>query len=318
MISEDIGQVQHLSLSIHKTMPPSNKIYQERINQVIDYVNEHLEKSFSLEELAAVACFSPYHFHRIFLAITGESINFFTNRVRLEKAARLLKLSTASLSGVAMDCGFSSPSTFSRSFKQYFGISPSVYKKKGVIENSKICKELFPMKDYLVPMSDEALKKAFPVVLKTLPQRRVAYIRVVNAYEEGLVLQAFEKMIEWAKKNNLYDTETIFGMSIDDPMTTPKEKYRYEVCLTLPSSFKEEQDFPLAIMVMPRCKYAVTKVAGDIRVVATATDYLFNNWLINSTYEPEHQHGLEIFLDKEKVCNWEYFDLELCIPIKKL
>ncbi len=299
-------------------MQTANEIYLQRINQVIDYVNDHLEQSFSLEELAAVACFSPYHFHRIFVALTGESINFFTNRVRLEKAARLLKLSSKSLTTIAMDCGFSSSSTFSRSFKQYFGISPSTYKKSGEIQNDKIKKELFPMEEFLEPMSVEAMQKAFPVKLKEWPERRVAYIRVVNAYAEGLVLEAFSQMIEWAKAKNLYASETIFGMSIDDPMTTPQEKYRYEVCLTLPEDFSLDQDAPMETMILPKCKYATSRVSGDIKVVATATHYLFNHWLINSAYEPEHQHGLEIFLDKEKVCDWNHFELELCIPIKAL
>ena len=65
-------------------------------------------------------------------------------------------------------------------------------------------------------------------------------------------------------------------------------------------------------------RYAVTKVSGDIRKVATATDYLFRGWLIHSDYEPEHAPGLEIFLDKEKALDWSPFELELCIPVRKL
>lgn len=299
-------------------MNQSNKIYQKRINQVIDYINNNLDKSISLNELAEVACFSPFHFHRIFVAVTGETVNFFKNRVQLEKAARLLKLSSKSIREIAMESGFSSPSTLSRSFKQYFETAPSAYRKSGNIENSKICKQLFPMDDYLVPMTDEALKAAFPVTIKELPKRRVAYIRVVNSYQEGVVQNAFEKMIKWAKAKKIYESETIFGMSIDDPMTTPQEKYRYEVCLTIPDDLVIENQAKIESMIIPKCKYATSRVDGNINQVATATHYLFNNWLINSKYEPAHLHGLEIFLDKEKVCDWTNFNLELCIPIKKL
>jgi len=52
--------------------------------------------------------------------------------------------------------------------------------------------------------------------------------------------------------------------------------------------------------------------------VATATDYLIRGWLINSDYEPEHAPGLEIFLDKENAMDWSHFELELCIPVRKL
>jgi AraC family transcriptional regulator len=296
----------------------SSEIYRSRINRVIDYVNNNLDNSMSLEELASVAFFSPFHFHRIFVAVTGESVNHFTNRIRLEKTARLLKFANHPISDIAMQCGFSSPSTFSRGFKQHYGISPSSYKKSGTIKNSKIRKELFPLNEYLVPLNDEELERNFPVEIRDLPQRRIAYIRVTDSYREGVVLSAFEEIVHWAKKMNLYDSETIFGMSIDDPMVTPKEKYRYEVCITLPEKFKMGSGDTLDTTVLPKCKYAVVTVSGAFNFVATATNYLFNHWLINSAFEPEHQHGLEIFLDKKNICNWNHFDLELCVPVKHI
>ena len=299
-------------------MNKSSETNRRRINRVIDYVNNNLEKTISLEELASVAFFSPFHFHRIFLAVTGETVNYFTNRIRLEKTARLLKFSKHPISGIAMTCGFSSPPTFSRAFKQYFGISPSSYRNNGKIENSKIRKELFSLNEYLVTMSEEELKTSFPVEIRNLPKRRVAYIRVLDSYREGVVLNAFEDIIKWAKKMNLFYSEKIFGMSIDDPMVTPKEKYRYEVCITIPEKFTVDAGNYMETTILPKCKYAVATVSGNFNLVATATHYLFNNWLINSSFEPDHQPGLEIFLDKENICNWNHFDLELCIPIKNI
>jgi AraC family transcriptional regulator len=167
-------------------------------------------------------------------------------------------------------------------------------------------------------MTDEELEDEFPVEIMELPERRVAFVRVIGAYEEGRVTGAFERMINWATAKNLFEDETIFGMSLDDPTVTPKDKYRYEVCLTVPESVAIESDSEISEMIMPACRYAVTRVSGDIKIVATATEYLFNKWLINSSFEPEHLPGLEIFLDKEKLANWEHFDLELCVPIKPL
>jgi AraC family transcriptional regulator len=299
-------------------MTKSIEVYRSRINKVIDYVNEHLDKSISLEELASVAAFSPFHFHRIFVAVTGESVNYFTNRIRLEKAARLLKFSKNSVADIAEECGFSSPSTLSRAFKQYFEVSPTAYRKTGEIENSKIRKELFPMDAYLCPMSEDELEANFPVEIRDMPPRRIAYIRVVDSYREGVVIKAFQDIVAWAKKANLFHSETFFGMSMDDPMVTPKEKYRYEACVTLPEKFKVAASDPVETTVLPKCRYAVATVSGNFSYVATATHYLFNNWLINSAFEPAHQHGLEIFLDKENIFNWEHFDLDLCVPIQPL
>ncbi|MEM6320542.1 MAG: GyrI-like domain-containing protein [Bacteroidota bacterium] len=301
-----------------ENIPKALQVYQTRINAVIDYIVRNLDKSFSLEELAAVAYFSPYHFHRIFVAILGESVNFYTNRARLEKAARLLKFSKNTISDITYDCGFSSPSTFSRSFKQYFTTSPSTFRKKGNLKNSKICKELFPITEYLVPMSLVEKQQRFPIKIKTFPQRKVAYIRVINSYREGVVIRTFERLIEWAKQHNLFKGGQFFGMSLDDPMVTPKEKYRYEVCMTIPSYVDCEDADGIETMVMPLCQYATTVISGNINIVATAISYLFNDWLINSAYEPAHQYGLELFLDKAAICDWTHFDIELCVPVQPL
>lgn len=294
------------------------QIYQNRINTVIDYITDNLDKSFSLEELASVAHFSSFHFHRIFVAVVGESVNFYTNRARLEKAARLLKFSSHSISAVAYECGFSSPSTFSRSFKQYFDMAPSAYRKLGDTKNRKICKELFPLDQYLVPMPMEEKKKKFPIGIKKMPKRKVAYIRVIDSYKEGVVIRAFEKLIDWAKHRNLFSKTQFFGMSLDDPTVTPKEKYRYEACMTIPDDFEVEEHMEIGTMHLPPCQYATLRISGDLKIVATGTSYLFKDWLINSQYKPEHQYGLELFLDKEKVCNWDHFELELCLPVKQL
>lgn len=299
-------------------MSKSSEIYKSRINKVINFVNENLDRAISLDELAKVAYFSPYHFHRIFVAVTGESVNDFTNRIRLEKTARLLRYGKNAIADVGMQCGFSSASTFSRAFKQHFGISPSAYRKGAPIENSKIRKELFPVKDYHCNMTGEEISEKFPITIQDFPDRRVAYIRVLDSYREGVVIKAFEDLVNWAKKVGLFDSETIFGMSVDDPMVTPKEMYRYEVCITIPEDFKMEKNDVVETMTISKCKYAVASVSGTFNEVATVTNYLFNDWIINSDFEPEHQPGMEVFRDKENVCNWEYFELDLCVPVKKI
>src|SRR5215813_8088270 len=127
----------------------ANSEYAQRINRVIDYLRRNLDRQVKLEELARVACFSEFHFHRIFGAVSGETLNNFTNRLRLEKAARLLRYSDQSLTDIALDCGFSSSATFSRAFRSGYETTPSQFRKTGEIKNSKICKALFAGQDYL-------------------------------------------------------------------------------------------------------------------------------------------------------------------------
>lgn len=248
----------------------------------------------------------------------GETVKGFTSRMRNEKAARLLKFSKKSITEIAAECGFSSNATLSRLFKQYFSVSPGRYRKGEKIKNSKIRKDLQPIIEYHCELKQQELEQLFPVQIKQLKERRIAYIRVTDAFREGVVISAFAKLVSWAKDLGLYESETIFGMSKDDPEVTPKEKYRYEACITLPENFKVDPDRKVQTTVLPACKYAFTRVSGDINLVATGINYLFDNWLINSDYECETQAGLEVFLDKENICNWSHFDLDIGIPVKKI
>ena len=293
----------------------ANSEYAQRINRVIDYLRGNLDRQVKLKELARVACLSEFHFHRIFGAVSGETLNNFTSRLRLEKAARLLRYSDLSLTDIALDCGFSSSATFSRAFRSGYDTSPSQFRKSGEIKKSKIRQELFPKDEYGLPMSAEEKRAAFPVRLIDIPERQVAYIRVTYAFEMERVLAAVKTMTEWAKSQNIFSQGILFGISVDDPHVTPKHLYRYEVCLA--SSFPFKCRDGMSKLKMPAMRYAVIKVSGDIHKVATAWDYLYRDWLINSAYEPEHAPALEVFLDKESATDWSHFELELCLPVRK-
>ena len=301
-------------------MPPhptrAATAYTHRINRVIDHLRGNLHRQVKLRELAKVACFSEFHFHRIFRAVSGETLNVFTNRLRLEKAARLLRYSGHSMTDIAMDCGFSSPATFSRAFRSGYDTSPRQFRQTGQIKKSKICKDLFDDAGYDLPMSAAEKRAAFPVRLIDVPERHVAYIRVTNAFEMDRVIAAFKTMIEWAKSQDVFTRGVLFGMSMDDPHVTPKHLYRYEVCLASSSRF--ECIDGMSKLKMPAMRYAATRVSGDLRKVATAWDYLYRDWLLTSAYEPEHAPALEILLDKENALDWSHFELDLCLPVRKL
>jgi AraC family transcriptional regulator len=289
--------------------------YAQRIDRVIDYLRENLHRPVKLVELAEVACFSEFHFHRIFTAVSGETLNNFTNRLRLEKAARLLRYSGQSMTQIALDCGFSSSATFSRAFRAGYDTSPSQFRRSGEIKKSKIRKELFPQDEYGLAMSAEEKRAAFPVRLIEIPERQVAYIRVTNAFEMERVLAALKTVMEWAKSQRIFSQGTLFGMTVDDPYVTPKHLYRYEVCLASSLPFKCIEG--MSKLKMPAMRYAAIKVSGDLHKVATAWDYLYRDWLVRSPYEPEHAPALEIFLDKESALDWSHCELDLCLPVRK-
>jgi AraC family transcriptional regulator len=112
--------------------------YAARMNRVVDYIQGHLADPLDLERLAAVACFSPFHFHRLFSAWMGETLQVFVPRLRLERAAQLLVFNRLrSISEIALECGFSSSSAFARAFKGAFGVSASEWRERKICQSNR-------------------------------------------------------------------------------------------------------------------------------------------------------------------------------------
>ena len=98
--------------------------YQLRINKVTDYIHNHIDQPLSLQKMAGIACFSPFHFHRVFTILTGETPTHPIKRTRIEKAALLLKRNKElSATEIARLCGFSSLSLLSRNFRLHFSMT---------------------------------------------------------------------------------------------------------------------------------------------------------------------------------------------------
>src|SRR5450631_4472806 len=118
-----------------------NQHYHDRVNRVLDYIAEHLDGELSLTRLSGIGCFSPFHFHRIFQGVTGETLNSHVRRVRLERAAALMKASPQRrVTDIALEVGFAGSAEFSRAFKNHFGCTASSWDRDSPIEKSKIGK----------------------------------------------------------------------------------------------------------------------------------------------------------------------------------
>jgi len=104
--------------------------YQHRIHRVFRYIEQHLNTDLSLETVSKEAYFSPYHFHRVFKYITGETLNTYINRQRIENSALALIHTNNSITDISLSCGFSSNSSFTRAFKKFYGVSPTAFRKE--------------------------------------------------------------------------------------------------------------------------------------------------------------------------------------------
>lgn len=104
--------------------------YQETIEQIIQYIHNHLGDTITVKKLAHMAGLSERQFRQVFKAITGKSPKKYYDELRLNMSAELLTNTSLSIGEIAIKLAYSSPFHFSKAFKQYFGLFPSNYRKR--------------------------------------------------------------------------------------------------------------------------------------------------------------------------------------------
>src|SRR5215471_5026196 len=173
--------------------------YEERVNRVLDYITENLDGNLSLNKLARISHFSSFHFHRIFHGITGETLNSFVRRARLERAAQLMKAAPARrITDIALDVGFPGLAEFSRAFKAHFGINASSWNRRDPLENSKICKAPGDLMLYSLEELERRKKaNGLDVRIGRLDKLRYVYIRTFNPYGNKALIDVYHSLIGW-------------------------------------------------------------------------------------------------------------------------
>ena len=313
-------------LNIHN----SRNIYTTRINRVITFIEENLDKPLKLETLAREACFSPYHFHRIFTAIVGETPNTFVNRVRLERAALLLlRAPSRSITDIAFSCGFSSSAVFSRSFRQYFALSASEWRKQaqqGAALNRKISKtNRKNWKDRTLLKTDrgsstnekhiyQSETDRMNVNVRQMPRFHVAYVANLEGYNVEKICEAWRTLYTWASARDLLtpDAQTL-GISFDDPTITEFNKCRYYLCLTVPGDIPADET--VGLLDIPAGKHGVYRFEGLQQEIIPTYQRLYAEWLPESGYQPADFPCYEIYYATPDNPYEGIFRMDLCIPV---
>lgn len=295
--------------------------------------------------LADVAHFSPFHFHRIFAALVGETLNQFVRRLRVEKAASLLLNNPKlSITEVALDCGFSGSSTFARAFKETFHVSATEWRQNPVSFTDRKNGQTQSKNGQSDSKEREAcditsmyigdttfhqkwrisMKKASPieaeVEVKQLEPMHVAYIRHVGSYKgnEGLYEQLIGKIMKWAGPRGLvkFPESQLLYVYHDNPEVTDEEKLRLSVCLTVPED--TEVSGEIGRMTIPGGQYAVGyfEISGD--QFQDAWNLIFGNWLPESGYQPDDRPAFEKCLNNPKDHPEGKHIVEIHVPVKPL
>jgi AraC family transcriptional regulator len=263
----------------------------ERINKVVRYIEQAIAKEMSLEELASLAFFSPFHFQRIFKEVIGETPKQFIKRLRLEEAARILAFNPGqNILDVALEVGFQSLEAFSRAFKNYYSISPDNYKRRSESEKNTITQLPYRKKSFA---NETALEVSSPahnpeyknleVKIVTRPLQKCVYIKTSLEAPE-LLNDSFKEIKQWAQARELITNDgVLFGLIKDYPIFTALDKCRLLVCAPV--------DKPIAgagsvnYLEIPSTKYAAFKIAGGISEIFKAATFVVHSWLPDNGYK---------------------------------
>jgi AraC family transcriptional regulator len=287
-----------------------------RIDRVVDYVRENLRGDLSLDALARIACFSPYHFHRLFRSLTGETLNEFVRRARVERAAAILRsVPDRSLSSVAAECGFGSLATFSRAFKERYGMPPGRWDRVRRLQVRKIeqADADFPV---YAPEDLEAMAPRFPVRIVSLPPQRIAYVRTLDSYAPGAFERTYRTLVAWVDARAL-PPGRLLTMSHDDPDVTPAGRCRLDVARTIPDGLAEERT--MRFRTLPAMRVACAPCRGELARVHEVWEFLYRYWLPRSRYEPCDLPAMEHLRTRpEEWSRTGVVDLEAWIPVEPL
>lgn len=308
----------------------SRQEYTARINRVMDYISDNLDKQIDLSTMAEIASFSPYHFHRIFTYILNETPNNFVSRLRLEKSAQILQDNPkVTIGDVASSCGFVNISSFSRAFKQYFGVSAkefrtqgkAVYIKNGIrySKNCKVISKIGKNKQDVNPQFCSVELKQILIMdtkieVKQMPELNLIYCRHMGAFDK--IGQAYEKLFKWAGPrglvNNTSKTVTVYH---DDPSITSVDKVRQDASLIVEQDVKVEGE--IGKSTLKSGKYAV----GRFEIKETEFEEAWNtmcSWLTESGYQPGDACSYELYHNDYNEHPEHRFVVDICIPVKPL
>jgi AraC family transcriptional regulator len=288
--------------------------YEAQINRVTTFISAHIDTPLRLDELARMAGFSPYHFHRIFKNVTGETLNEFVVRRRLERAVALMKADrSARLTQIALACGFSELSDLSRVFKQRYGFPPGAWDRSIPLQVSKIRQAPDGLRHYTADeLAQMEASAEFDIQLREVSEQTIAYIRVENSYENSQkIVRAFKDLMQWALAHA--PGGRLIGMSEDDPDVTPPAQCRYDVCMTVPDGTKPQAQ--ISIRTLPALRLAVIHCVGDIALVDRAWQYLYRHWLPRSGYLPDNIPVMELYARWPDDSGWEQLDIECAIAV---
>jgi AraC family transcriptional regulator len=312
------------------TKEDSIKEYYFRINKSIDYIKENLDKDLSLDKLAVISNFSKFHFHRIFKSVTGTTLNEFIKNARIERSLFfLMNNSSKTMGDIAMDCGFSNISAFSRSFRQSRNTTPSKWQQdfknsKIGITNSNFGKLQSTIENYFalklnnlktIEMSN-ADKVDFEI--QELKEFKVAYIRNLNVHQHDsdTFSKMFEQLFSWAIPRNLVNFPETKALTVYRSNANLSGMLQADVCITIPE--KTVGEGLVGTTNISGGLYAVFHKEAAMSECFKTWNFIYEVWFEENGYQPDNRNFFLSHRNDPKTHPQHFHIVDIYIPIKPL
>lgn len=275
--------------------------YRDRLTRVYDRIHADPAADLSLDELADVAALSRFHFHRVFAAMTGETVAQAVRRIRLNLAAHALVRTNAPVARIARDHGYPDPPSFARAFRAAYGQSPAAFRSAGAD---------LPRRLRHPPEPGE--RPMFPVTVTEQPARTVVGIIHHGPYDQ--INAAYARLGPALGSAGLWpQVREMVAVYFDDPDTTRAAELRSLAGVVLAPGIAPPQG--LEVHELPGGPHAVMAFRGPYTGLKDAYAWLFGDWLRQSGAEPRDAPAFEIYHNTPMDTAPEDLRTDICVPL---
>ena len=272
----------------------------QRIYKTARYIERNLNKDLLLDDLAAMACFSSFHYQRVFKEVIGETPKQYVKRLRLEEAAhRIVLYPEKSILEVALSVGFQSLEAFSRAFKDYYSISPDNFRKSNEKEKMMITgnanrnRVQLDERDTLRAVDfDNSNFVDLEIEIIKQPARKFVYCQTSIALPQQIT-ESFTNVRKWAFARDIASHETQpFGLIKDFPLFTALDKCRYLACI--PVVARPAVSGKIGYDELPARTYVAFRIKGSISHLVNAATFIAHRRLPETGYRITMEPALQI------------------------
>lgn len=287
--------------------PKTEMSYLERIDRVVGYLSDQVDHHPSLETLAEVAAISPFHFHRVYRAVTGETPSMTLRRMRLAKACSLLKDTNNSVTEIAFAVGYDSSQSFAKAFRAGTGYSPSE-----VRSSVKTIESVLNLLSRPASSPKSSLANIEVRITEVEPITVIASRHLGR--HEGL-FQTYGEFFAFAEKAGWVESfRNIYGIPIDDPRDTPEAQCRFDCCFEFGPEVKASGTY--SEKHLGGGLYAVHRHLGHYDNLDDKYDYLYGPWLETSGYTLREVPFYNHYVQDPDTVPPEEWETDIYLPIE--